>query len=150
MKIVVGLACVAWWIGAIAVYAVSFMHTERADDTPQLTVDKSARDFGECIAGTRLPCDFTITNGGSTPVAMRTTTSCGCTTADRAARILAPGERWTLDAAVDTTGSYGEIIRAVHVHFTSTSPDAGEQVLTLLIKANVVPKDAVASAPVEP
>jgi hypothetical protein len=101
-----------------------------------LAFDRTAHAFGRIPARPPVSAVFTARNTGKAPLELReVTTSCGCTSALPAKRILAPGESTRLEVRFDPHKDFGAVEKSVTV--LSNDPDQPQ--CRLLIQAEVYP-----------
>ncbi|MFC2077761.1 DUF1573 domain-containing protein [Candidatus Bipolaricaulota bacterium] len=93
-----------------------------ANAAPQISVDRSAYDFGLAMEGTVVRHVFVITNtGDETLEILRVRTGCGCTTAALATTTLAPGESVDLVIMFNSAG-YGGRTMSKTIYVESSDP----------------------------
>ncbi len=100
--------------------------------------DKLENDFGTIKeeAG-KVKCKFTFTNtGNDTLKLLSVKPGCGCTTVDWTKTGVLPKKTGTIDAEFDPTQRPGTFSKGI----TVTTNDPSQQVVTLTIKGNVIPK----------
>lgn len=103
---------------------------------PVIRVDARTFDFGQVQQSNHYSHKFTISNGGTAPLAItKIDVSCGCTAAIASDSLLAPGQSTTLEITFSSKDFEGEQSKGVTV-FTN---DPAEPRLDLLIKADVKP-----------
>lgn len=103
---------------------------------PVIRVDSRTFDFGQVQQSNHYSHKFTISNGGTAPLAItKIDVSCGCTAAIASDSLLAPGQSTTLEITFSSKDFEGEQSKGVTV-FTN---DPAEPRLDLLIKADVKP-----------
>ncbi|MGW8315377.1 MAG: DUF1573 domain-containing protein [Bacteroidales bacterium] len=102
-------------------------------ETPALTFDTLAHDFGTILEGERVVCYFDYENsGGGSLMINDIETTCGCTIPDWSREPLAPGERNTLQIVFDATRRSGLQLKQVTVY-----SNAENSKVQLMIRANV-------------
>jgi hypothetical protein len=80
----------------------------------RLSIEPEEHDFGSVRQDEKLVHEFTIVNSGTEPLEIRRiSTSCGCTAALAAERIVPPGEATTLRVTMETRKSRGRVERSV-------------------------------------
>ncbi len=103
---------------------------------PVIRVDARTFDFGQVQQSNHYSHKFTLSNGGTAPLAItKIDVSCGCTAAIASDSLLAPGQSTTLEITFSSKDFEGEQSKGVTV-FTN---DPAEPRLDLVIKADVKP-----------
>lgn len=104
-------------------------------DSPRITIDAEAYDFGTVDRGVWLKHKFTLTNAGDAALILsRTYATCGCTLPKLTKNRLAPGESGYLDVSVDTSMKQDRVIKSVFV----VSNDPRKPSLKVDLSMNVV------------
>jgi hypothetical protein len=81
---------------------------------PRLSIAPEEHDFGPVGQDQKLIHEFTIVNAGTEPLEIRRiSTSCGCTAALAAERVVPPGGATTLRVTMETRKSRGRVERSV-------------------------------------
>jgi hypothetical protein len=86
----------------------------RAQAVPRLAVDPETFSFGRVLASRTLHKEFVVRNWGDQDLVIeKISTSCGCTAALAAARIVRPGRSTVLRVKIDTRRDLGRVVRSV-------------------------------------
>lgn len=102
---------------------------------PKISTSDSTYNFGSVSEGSKVEHTFLIKNTGNADLHIKQIiTSCGCTVADVAKKILKPGESTNLKVVFRTSGFSGDLSKMVHVY--SNSLGSSEKVF--VIKGNVI------------
>ncbi len=107
-----------------------------AKETPRITFDKTAYDFGEVSPGKKYTGQFKFTNTGSGILKITEVKKCCGAVVTLDKQELSPGESGTLKVEYSTGSGSGVVSRQLRV---STNDETNAEV-TLTIKARVVPK----------
>jgi len=100
---------------------------------PVMEIEPKDYDFGGVPQDRKLVHAFTVTNVGTEDLEIRRiSTSCGCTAAILAARIVKPGESTTLEVVLETRKYKGVIDKSV-----SVASNDRERVRTVRVRAFV-------------
>ena len=100
---------------------------------PVMEIEPEEHDFGGVQQDQKLAHAFTVKNVGTENLEIRRiSTSCGCTAAIAAARVVKPGESTTLDVVLETRKYKGVIDKSISV----ASNDRG-RVHTVRVRAFV-------------
>lgn len=100
---------------------------------PQMEIEPSEHDFGPAGQDQRLVYDFVVKNTGTEDLELlRIATSCGCTAALPAERIVPPGGSTTLQVTLETRKYKGALERSV-----SVASNDRKRVATVRVKAFV-------------
>ncbi len=108
--------------------------------TPRLAVDQPTFNFGAVPQGKKVDHVFTFTNKGDAPLTIeQVRTSCGCTAANTAARLIEPGKKGEIKVTFDSTNYAGTISKTVFVH----SNDPQVPIYSLILQGTVSEEIAV-------
>lgn len=108
--------------GLFAIAALAPVAAVSAADWGQRMFPEPEHDFGVMPRGARLVHDFPFVNHLREPVTvMRVEVSCGCVAARAATTEIAPGERGTIVAEIDSSKVFGRREVAVTVLFRTAS-----------------------------
>ena len=116
----------------------------RAEDTkqakgPRIAVEPPAFDFGRAVQNKTLNTEFSIRNFGSEDLVIdRVTTTCGCTAALLADRVVKPGGTTRLRVSLETRTYSGKVERTVLIR----SNDPETSVAEAKVQATVIPSDS--------
>ncbi len=100
---------------------------------PVMEIEPKDYDFGGVRQDRKLVHEFTVTNVGTEDLEiLRISTSCGCTAAILADRIVKPGESTTLEVVLETRKYKGVIDKSV-----SVASNDRERVRTIRVRAFV-------------
>jgi len=104
--------------------------------TPIARFDKETHDFGKVRVGKTVTDEFTLTNQGDAPLAIKALrTSCGCTKAVHGSREVAPHGKTGIACFLDTTGMRaGRVAKTIFVE----SNDPQRPTIRLTLIADVV------------
>lgn len=103
--------------------------------SPRIQFEATTIDLGEVPKGEDAVYDFVFTNTGTSVLEIEEAKpSCGCTVAEYT-KTLAPGEKGTIHASIDTKRFRGPITKSI----TVSSNDPVDTKVTLQAKANVKP-----------
>lgn len=103
--------------------------------TPRLAVDQPTFNFGAIPQGKKLDHLFTFTNKGDAPLTIeQVRTSCGCTAANIASRLIEPGKKGEIKVTFDSTNFAGNISKTVFVH----SNDPQVPIFSLILQGSVI------------
>jgi hypothetical protein len=101
---------------------------------PRISIEPSEHDFGTARQEQKLVYDFVVKNTGTEDLTLlRIATSCGCTAALPAERLVPPGGSTTLQVTLETRKYKGVLERSISV----ASNDRGRRVGTVRVKAFV-------------
>ncbi len=101
---------------------------------PLISIEPAQHDFGSVRQDQKLVYDFLVRNTGTEDLTLlRIATSCGCTAALPAERVVPPGGSTTLSVTLETRKYKGVLERSVSV----ASNDRGNRVSTVRVKAFV-------------
>jgi hypothetical protein len=101
---------------------------------PVISIEPAQHDFGSVRQDQKLVYDFLVRNTGTEDLTLlRIATSCGCTAALPAERVVPPGGSTTLSVTLETRKYKGVLERSVSV----ASNDRGKRVSTVRVKAFV-------------
>jgi hypothetical protein len=101
---------------------------------PRMEIEPPQYDFGSVRQDQKLVYDFLVKNTGTEDLTLlRIATSCGCTAALPAERVVPPGGSTTLSVTLETRKYKGALERSVSV----ASNDRGRRVGTVRVKAFV-------------
>ena len=104
---------------------------------PSMEIQPEEHDFGNVHRNEKLLYAFTILNTGTEDLVIhRISTSCGCTAALAADRVVPPGGTTKLDVTLETRKYSGVVQRSVSV--ASNDPN---RVRTVRVRAFVEPED---------
>jgi hypothetical protein len=130
-KLVLGLAAGL----LILAVAVAAGYATLPQPPGQIELSPGEFDFGAVLNTSPVSQTFQLRNAGDGPLQISgVSTSCGCTTAEVANRVLAPGETTDLTVTYDPLahgGATGEFMRVVYVR--SDDPDTPEATLTIRV-----------------
>ncbi|MCI0574119.1 MAG: DUF1573 domain-containing protein [Myxococcaceae bacterium] len=102
---------------------------------PRIAVEPTVFDFGRVLQHKTVQKEFTIRNhGGAELVIERVSTTCGCTAALPASKVVKPGGSTPLRVSLETRGASGKLTRSVLVR----SNDPARPSLELKVEATVV------------
>jgi len=123
---------------AVAALSLSIGAPARAQTSkgagPRLEIEPSQHDFGNVRQDQKLVYDFLVKNTGTEDLSLlRVATSCGCTAALPAERLVPPGGSTTLSVTLETRKYKGVLERSISV----ASNDRGRRVSTVRVKAFV-------------
>jgi hypothetical protein len=123
---------------AIAALSLSLAAPARAQASkgagPRMEIEPSQYDFGPVRQDQKLVYAFLVKNTGTEDLTLlRIATSCGCTAALPADRVVPPGGSTTLSVTLETRKYKGVLERSVSV----ASNDRGKRVGTVRVKAFV-------------
>jgi len=100
---------------------------------PVMEIEPKDHDFGGVRQDQKLVYEFAVTNIGTEDLEIRRiSTSCGCTAAILAERIVKPGESTTLEVILETRKYKGVIDKSV-----SVASNDRERVRTIRVRAFV-------------
>lgn len=86
---------------------------------PRLTFDQPVYTFQKTEQGTTVTHSFTFRNTGKTPATIeRVSSSCGCTVANVAERVIQPGKSGEIKASFDTSDFSGQVSKDIYVFVT--------------------------------
>jgi hypothetical protein len=107
-------------IVAVAALLLSTAAPLRAQATksagPRMEIEPSEHDFGPARQDQKLVYDFVVKNTGTEDLTLlRIATSCGCTAALPAERIVPPGGSTTLQVTLETRKYKGVLERSISV-----------------------------------
>jgi hypothetical protein len=101
---------------------------------PRIAVEPAAFDFGATLPQKTLTKEFVLRNVGDGDLAIEAvTTSCGCTAALPAERLIKPGQQTPLRVSVETRSARGRVDRFVYVR----SNDKTQSNLTIALSFTV-------------
>jgi hypothetical protein len=125
-------------LAAVAALSLSIGAPARAQVSkaagPRMEIEPSLYDFGSVRQDQKLVYDFLLKNTGTEDLTLlRIATSCGCTAALPAERVVPPGGSTTLSVTLETRKYKGVLERSVSV----ASNDRGKRVSTVRVKAFV-------------
>lgn len=107
----------------------------KAAEEPRIQFLETEYDFGVLIQGATVQHSFVFKNAGGSPLEIQSVnTSCGCTAALPANRIVDPGGRSEIAVTYDSHGKVGEVNKQVRVW----SSDPKNSVVYLFVKGLVV------------
>lgn len=102
---------------------------------PRMEVEPEVHDFGKAKQEMRLEKEFVIKNTGTADLSIgRISTSCGCTVAEPAEKLVKPGKNTTMKVTLETRRYNGPIERTVAI--SSNDP---RRVKSIKVKAFVEP-----------
>lgn len=105
---------------------------------PQISCDEPRYDMGLLVQGDSARHSFLIRNTGGSPLEVQAVnTSCGCTAALPADKVIPPGGRSRIDVTYDTRGKLGDVDKQIRVW----TDDPGRPLLVLTILGKVVPSE---------
>jgi hypothetical protein len=105
---------------------------------PRLSVEPSAFDFGKAVQNKTLQKEFSIRNfGGSDLVIENVSTTCGCTAALLADKVIKPGGSTPLRVSLETRNYSGKMERTVLIR--SNDPDTSTT--EVKVSVTVVPAE---------
>lgn len=105
-----------------------------APSAPRIVFDETGYDGGAVDAGTRLVHTYRFRNAGGLDLVIdNVRTSCGCTAAVTASRVVPPGGSGTVAVEFDTTDVFGPQQKTISVY----SSDPAQPVTTLTLAAGV-------------
>jgi len=108
--------------------------------TPKLAVDQPTFNFGAVPQGKKVDHVFTFTNKGDAPLNIeQVRTSCGCTAANIASRLIEPGKKGEIKVTFDSTNFAGSISKTVFIH----SNDPQTPIFSLILQGSVSEEIAV-------
>jgi hypothetical protein len=100
---------------------------------PRMEIEPSEHDFGPARQDQKLVYDFVVKNTGTEDLELlRIATSCGCTAALPAERIVPPGGSTTLQVTLETRKYKGAVERSI-----SVASNDRKRVATVRVKAFV-------------
>ena len=106
---------------------------EKSKPGPVMEIEPKEHDFGGVKQDQKLVHEFTVNNVGTEDLEIRRiSTSCGCTAAILADRIVKPGESTTLEVVLETRKYKGVIDKSV-----SVASNDRERVHTIRVRAFV-------------
>ncbi len=112
-----------------------FLTTQLLAATPRLAVDQPTFNFGAITQGKKVDHVFTFTNKGDAPLTIeQVRTSCGCTAANIASRLIEPGKKGEVKVTFDSTNFAGNISKTVFVH----SNDPQLPIYSLILQGSVI------------
>lgn len=98
-------------------------------------------DFGTVVEGDIIKHTFKFRNDGAgVAKIVKTETSCGCTTASRALKTYAPGERGEMEVVTDTKGKKGIVVKTVTVTLENNEVATAELLLLMKLEPPPHPK----------
>lgn len=101
---------------------------------PRIVIEPAEHDFGPTRQDQKLVYDFLVLNTGDQDLSLlRIATSCGCTAALPAERVVPPGGSTSLTVTLETRKYKGVLERSVSV----ASNDKRQRVATVRVKAFV-------------
>jgi len=101
---------------------------------PRISIEPAEHDFGPARQDQKLVYDFVVANTGDQELSLlKLATSCGCTAAFPAERVVPPGGSTTLTVTLETRKYKGVLERSVSV----ASNDRRQRVSTVRVKAFV-------------
>jgi hypothetical protein len=101
---------------------------------PKMEIEPPEHDFGPARQDQRLVYDFLVKNTGNEDLTLlQIATSCGCTAALPAERVVPPGGSTTLQVTLETRKYKGVLERSISV----ASNERGRRVGTVRVKAFV-------------
>jgi hypothetical protein len=101
---------------------------------PRISIEPAEHDFGPARQDQKLVYDFVVVNTGDQELSLlKIATSCGCTAALPAERVVPPGGSTTLTVTLETRKYKGVLERSVSV----ASNDKRQRVATVRVKAFV-------------
>ena len=101
---------------------------------PKMEIEPLEHDFGPARQDQKLVYDFLVKNTGTEDLTLlRIATSCGCTAALPAERVVPPGGSTTLQVILETRKYKGVLERSISV----ASNERGRRVGTVRVKAFV-------------
>lgn len=130
------------WLGVVSVLVVAFAlsgtSAAQKKTGPVMEIEPEEYDFGGVQQNQKLVHEFTVKNVGTENLEIRRiATSCGCTAAVPADRIVRPGGSTTLEVVLETRKYKGVIDKSV-----SVASNDRDVVRTIRVKAFVeVPED---------
>ena len=102
---------------------------------PKISSENTTYNFGSVSEGSRVEHTFELKNTGNSDLHIKQIiTSCGCTVADVAKKVLRPEEKTNLKVVFRTVGFSGDVYKTVRVY--SNALGTPEKVFT--IKGNIV------------
>jgi hypothetical protein len=105
-----------WLAGMLALASAGALAEEGVPKTPRIAAEPAAFDFGKALPQRTLEKEFVIRNYGGADLKIEgVTTSCGCTVAQLASDVVAPGKSLPLRVSLETRSSLGRIERRVLV-----------------------------------
>ncbi len=108
------------WVGAVVVASLvapgASALQRKSKSGPVMEIEPEDHDFGGVQQNQKLVHEFTVKNTGTEDLEiLRIATSCGCTAAVSADRIVKPGESTTLEVILETRKYKGVIQKSVSV-----------------------------------
>lgn len=101
---------------------------------PRISIEPAEHDFGPAHQDQKLVYDFVVMNTGDQELSLlKIATSCGCTAALPAERVVPPGGSTTLTVTLETRKYKGVLERSISV----ASNDKRQRVATVRVKAFV-------------
>lgn len=108
-----------------------------AGQHPMLRVDSPKHDFGKIWDTDNIEHTFEMVNTGDRTVTItRVHSSCGCTTADKWAKQVGPGETWELVVKLDPKGRRGKTSKTI----TVDTDDPGARQVVFLMEGEIQPR----------
>ena len=112
---------------------------------PRIEVTPAALDFGEILPTEKATVEYTVKNGGGSPLEiLRVSTSCGCTTAEVGKTTLRPGETTPLRVTFDPQAMRAEGLEEEEIYrvifLRSNDPERPE--VQVELRGRVLPAEA--------
>ncbi|MEQ8520093.1 MAG: DUF1573 domain-containing protein [Cytophagales bacterium] len=105
---------------------------------PVLAFAEEAYDFGDINQGDKVTHVFKFKNEGSVPLLISNVqTTCGCTVPEWPKTPIPPGAESEIKATFNSSGKMGQQNKVITIH-----SNASEPVSRVMLKSNVLPKDA--------
>ena len=116
---------------------------DRPSSPPQIVFQEITYDFGRAAQGTKIKHAYAFHNAGSLDLSIdNVRTSCDCSVATIASKVIPSGGEGIIDVAFDTAGDSGHRTRTITVY----SNDPGHPVTTLSL-VGTVDADVAADPP---
>ena len=126
--------CALVAVAALSLAIGGSARAQAAKGGPLISIEPSQHDFGSVRQDQKLVFDFLVKNTGTEDLTLlRIATSCGCTAALPAERVVPPGGSTTLSVTLETRKYKGVLERSISV----ASNDRGKRVSTVRVKAFV-------------
>ncbi|HRX50491.1 MAG TPA: DUF1573 domain-containing protein [Candidatus Krumholzibacteria bacterium] len=126
-------------LGAVALVLLAAGPAAALDPLPAIMVSPETFDFGTLDQKQVRTTEITVTNAGGAPLEIeRLETTCGCTAAEPAKKLLEPGESTLVTITFDSKTFSGEQHKSVLIHSNDPTEPTKEIKLTAFVHAPLI------------